>query len=105
MERQIFHFLDEVRDLYRSRRDVLCDGLTRAGWNVPRPPATMFVWAEIPEEWKERGNPGPAPDWFLGDDDSWCHWAFVKVERISDYKPPPDEEPKYGIVTSSFHAG
>lgn len=48
--------LEEIRGLYRSRRDVLCDGLTRAGWNVPRPLATMFVWAEIPDEWKERGS-------------------------------------------------
>ena len=48
--------LDEIRGVYRSRRDVLCDGLTRAGWNVPRPPATMFVWAEIPDEWKDRGS-------------------------------------------------
>jgi alanine-synthesizing transaminase len=48
--------LDEIRDHYRSRRDVLCDGLTRAGWNVPRPKATMFVWAEIPDEFKKAGS-------------------------------------------------
>ena len=48
--------LDEIREVYRSRRDVLCDGLTRAGWPTPRPPATMFVWAEIPGEWKARGS-------------------------------------------------
>ena len=48
--------VDEIRELYRSRRDVLCDGLTRAGWNVPRPKATMFVWAEIPDEFKPMGS-------------------------------------------------
>jgi len=48
--------LDEIRDHYRSRRDVLCDGLTRAGWNVPRPKSTMFVWAEIPDEFKKAGS-------------------------------------------------
>jgi alanine-synthesizing transaminase len=48
--------LDEICDHYRSRRNVLCDGLTRAGWNVPRPQATMFVWAEMPEEFKEMGS-------------------------------------------------
>lgn len=48
--------LDEIRDHYRSRRDVLCDGLTRGGWNVPRPKATMFVWAEIPDEFKKMGS-------------------------------------------------
>lgn len=34
---------------YRSRRDALCDGLARIGWEVARPRATMFVWAAIPE--------------------------------------------------------
>ncbi len=35
---------------YRSRRDVLCDGLTRVGWDVPKPRGSMFVWAKIPKE-------------------------------------------------------
>ena len=43
------HYVDEIRELYRKRRDVLCDGLARIGWHVPKPKATMFVWAEIPE--------------------------------------------------------
>lgn len=34
---------------YQSRRDVLCDGLTRIGWEVQKPLATMFVWAKVPE--------------------------------------------------------
>src|SRR6476646_2432863 len=38
----------EVAAVYEGRRNALCDGLTRVGWNVPRPPATMFVWAKIP---------------------------------------------------------
>jgi alanine-synthesizing transaminase len=48
--------VDEIRELYRVRRNSLCDGLTRAGWNVPRPRATMFVWAEIPDEFKHLGS-------------------------------------------------
>src|SRR4051794_29725297 len=36
--------------VYEGRRNVLCDGLTRIGWDVPRPKATMFVWATIPTE-------------------------------------------------------
>jgi len=44
------------RDTYRARRDVLIEGLARAGWNVPSPKATMFVWAEIPEEHRENGS-------------------------------------------------
>jgi alanine-synthesizing transaminase len=43
---------EEVREIYRARRDTLCDGLTRIGWNVPRPQGTMFVWAEIPEPYR-----------------------------------------------------
>jgi len=44
------------RDTYRARRDTLIDGLERAGWNVPSPKATMFVWAEIPEQHREAGS-------------------------------------------------
>jgi alanine-synthesizing transaminase len=43
----------EVCELYRSRRDALCDGLARVGWEVPRPLGTMFVWAPIPEPYRE----------------------------------------------------
>ncbi len=35
---------------YQSRRDVVCDGLTRIGWDVPKPRGSMFVWAKIPPE-------------------------------------------------------
>jgi len=38
----------EVAAVYEGRRNALCDGLTRIGWDVPRPAATMFVWARIP---------------------------------------------------------
>ena len=38
--------------VYQSRRDVLVDGLNRIGWKVPKPQASMFVWAPIPEAWK-----------------------------------------------------
>lgn len=58
------------------------------------------------EEWQQRrGNLGPAPAWYLGDHDEWCHGAYVKVERISDYVPPEGQEPKYGIVSSSYRGG
>jgi alanine-synthesizing transaminase len=35
---------------YQSRRDVVCDGLSRLGWEVEKPRATMFVWAKVPQE-------------------------------------------------------
>jgi alanine-synthesizing transaminase len=38
----------EVAQIYQGRRDTLCSGLQRIGWEVPPPPATMFVWARIP---------------------------------------------------------
>jgi alanine-synthesizing transaminase len=38
----------EVAEIYGERRDALCNGLARAGWDVERPAATMFVWAPIP---------------------------------------------------------
>lgn len=46
----------EIREIYRSRRDVLCDGLERIGWHMARPPATMFAWAPIPEPYREMGS-------------------------------------------------
>ncbi len=46
----------EVCEVYRSRRDVLCSGLARAGWEVQSPKGTMFVWAEIPEPYRRLGS-------------------------------------------------
>jgi alanine-synthesizing transaminase len=39
-----------INEIYRKRRDTLCDGLNRCGWIVEKPKGTMFVWAKIPEE-------------------------------------------------------
>jgi alanine-synthesizing transaminase len=46
----------EIRDMYESRRNTLCDGLNAAGWSVEKPKATMFVWAPIPEQYREMGS-------------------------------------------------
>ncbi len=45
-----------VNEIYQGRRDALCDGLARIGWHVPRPKGTMFVWAPIPEPYREMGS-------------------------------------------------
>jgi alanine-synthesizing transaminase len=45
-----------IREVYRARRDALCDGLDRIGWEMTRPPATMFAWARIPEEFRPMGS-------------------------------------------------
>lgn len=48
--------VDEIRNLYKMRRDRLIEGFNRAGWHIPKPKGTMFVWAEIPEEFKSMGS-------------------------------------------------
>jgi alanine-synthesizing transaminase len=45
-----------VNDIYQSRRDALCDGLDRLGWEMERPQGTMFAWAPIPEPYRELGS-------------------------------------------------
>ena len=47
--------VDEIRKTYKDRRDVLINGLSQAGWEVPIPPATMFAWAPLPEKFKSIG--------------------------------------------------
>jgi alanine-synthesizing transaminase len=48
--------VDDIRAMYQSRRDVLCDGLNAMGWTVEKPKATMFVWAPIPEPYRPMGS-------------------------------------------------
>jgi alanine-synthesizing transaminase len=46
----------EICETYRKRRDVLVDGLNKVGWPVALPKATMFVWAQIPEQYRNLGS-------------------------------------------------
>lgn len=48
--------VDEMRARYKARRDVLINGLAAAGWPVPSPAATMFVWAPLPPEYVDSGS-------------------------------------------------
>ncbi len=48
--------LEEIRMIYQNRRDVLCNSLFAAGWQVEKPKATMFVWARIPEAYRAMGS-------------------------------------------------
>jgi alanine-synthesizing transaminase len=48
--------VQDIVNMYRERRDVLCDGLNSLGWPVEKPKATMFVWARIPEPYREMGS-------------------------------------------------
>ena len=46
----------EVQPIYQARRDALCDGLNRIGWEITPPKGTMFAWAPIPEPYRELGS-------------------------------------------------
>jgi alanine-synthesizing transaminase len=48
--------VDEIRATYKSRRDVLVQAMSRAGWDIPVPAASMFAWAPLPEPFREAGS-------------------------------------------------
>ncbi len=48
--------VEEIRSLYRDRRNVLVDSFAHAGWDIPPPPATMFAWAPIPPRFRNIGS-------------------------------------------------
>ena len=48
--------VEEVRNIYRDRRDILVKGLRESGWDVPSPAASMFVWAPIPPQYADMGS-------------------------------------------------
>ncbi len=49
-------YAEKQAKIYQNRRDVLCDGLNRIGWNVEKPRASMFVWAPVPERFRSMGS-------------------------------------------------
>ena len=48
--------VEEIRQVYKSRRDTLIESFGRAGWHIPAPPATMFAWAPLPEPYRDIGS-------------------------------------------------
>ncbi|WP_199052733.1 alanine transaminase [Aquitalea sp. ASV15] len=46
----------EIAEKYQQRRDVLVKGLNEIGWEVECPKASMYIWARIPEQWRELGS-------------------------------------------------
>lgn len=48
--------IDYVRNVYKTRRDVLVESFGRAGWDIPAPAATMFAWVPIPERYRALGS-------------------------------------------------
>jgi alanine-synthesizing transaminase len=80
----------EVAELYRSRRDSLCNGLNRVGWAVPPPRGTMFVWAELPEPY--RGM--PSMEFAL----KLAREAKVAVSPGSGFGPGGDGHVRFALV-------
>jgi alanine-synthesizing transaminase len=50
--------VDEIRAVYKTRRDILIESFGRAGWDIPSPDATMFAWAPVPEQFRHLGSIG-----------------------------------------------
>ena len=48
--------VNEIRETYQKRRDVLIESMRRIGWDIPKPSASMFAWASIPEPYKNKGS-------------------------------------------------
>ncbi|MEO6012480.1 MAG: LL-diaminopimelate aminotransferase [Devosia sp.] len=48
--------ISDVREIYQTRRDVMVESFSRAGWNLPSPKATMFVWSPIPDQYAHLGS-------------------------------------------------
>ncbi len=50
--------VDHIRSIYRTRRDALIESFAKIGWAIPTPPASMFAWTPIPEEYRVLGSVG-----------------------------------------------
>jgi alanine-synthesizing transaminase len=87
----------EVCELYRSRRDALCDGLARVGWEVARPKGTMFVWAPIPEPYRQLGS----LDFAL----KLIREAHVAVSPGVGFGPGGDGHVRFALVENEHRIG
>ena len=86
--------VNEIRETYRVRRDCLIDGLAKVGWEIQKPKATMFVWARIPEKFKQmssldftkmliaKAGVAVSPGIGFGDaGEGWVRFALVENEH------------------------
>lgn len=83
-------FPKEVCDIYQSRRDALCSGLNRMGWEVEPPKGTMFVWAKIPETYREMGSVEFA-SWLVRD-------ARVAVSPGVGFGPGGEDHVRFALI-------
>ncbi|MBH5323547.1 LL-diaminopimelate aminotransferase [Aurantiacibacter sediminis] len=49
-------YVEQTREMYHKRRDVMVESFTRSGWEIPSPPASMFAWAPLPPALKDMGS-------------------------------------------------
>ncbi len=90
-------YIEYVNSVYEKRRNVLVDGLNRAGWKVAKPRGTMFVWAEIP---------GPYDD--MGSLDFTVHLlreAKVAVSPGIGFGPSADRYVRFALVENEHRTG
>jgi alanine-synthesizing transaminase len=84
----------EIVEEYRTRRDVLCHGLTDAGWPIAPPKGTMFVWAKIPEEYRSLGS--------LEFSKVMTEHAHVAVSPGIGFGPFGDEHVRFALVENKM---
>ena len=48
--------VENIRNIYKSRRDTLIKSMLRSGWEIPKPEASMFAWAPIPKKYEKKGS-------------------------------------------------
>ncbi len=82
--------VEEIRLMYQSRRDVLCEGLNNIGWQIEKPKATMFVWAPIPEPYRELGS--------LEFSKKLLHEARVAVSPGIGFGEFGDDHVRFGLI-------
>jgi alanine-synthesizing transaminase len=90
-------FPAEVCEVYRSRRNALCEGLERIGWPVAKPKGTMFVWAPIPEPYRELGSLDFAV--------KLAREARVAVSPGVGFGPGGDEHVRFALVENEQRIG
>ena len=82
--------VSEIRQTYLQRRDVLCNGLSSAGWEIVPPRATMFAWARIPEAYREMGS--------LEFSKKLLHEAKVAVAPGIGFGEYGDDHVRFGLI-------
>jgi alanine-synthesizing transaminase len=95
--REATEYPDEVCEIYRGRRDALCDGLARIGWQVAKPLGTMFVWAPIPGAYRMLGS----QEFAL----KLLREARVSVSPGSGFGPGGDGYVRFALVENEHRIG